>query len=189
MGIIILMLACVFGYATGWPARFAAISLVAQALLFYWIEDQGSRDAMRLLGRIAGYSSVSDVTLHQILLGTLKKVESKATSLAAILVFIAIALITVGAPFNFTGDPSANTPWIVALLLTLLPAFMALCYAFRQLDNLNYFAEEGASGLQKALRADLMQKEHCYRFAWTVIVSYTGLSFIGFFAWVFWPSC
>ena len=130
--IVLILLAWIFAYLANAPLKLAATSLIAQALLFYRIEDQGARDHTRLMGRLNGYSSLSRQPAHQILLGTLKKVETKATSLAAILVFIAIALVTVGASPFTTAPRTSSALWIAAALLSLMPSFLALLFAIRQ---------------------------------------------------------
>lgn len=171
---------------------FIALVSVLCAEYFFWLclGSAGARDEVILRRRLAGYAEVAlkpngkpkthgllPVAEHQILLGTLKKVELKATSLAAILVFIAIALVTVGANDLKRVETGLR---FYCMLLPLLPMFVALTFDFFQKDNLSFDPADkrsDAKQLQDALMQDLLRKEHCFRFALTCTIAYTGIGF------------
>lgn len=173
-----------------YPLLTLFFALLVEALIWEWLKDNQIRNADILRRRLAGYAEAGlkpdnnqqtngllPIAEHQILLGTLKKVELKATSLAAVLVFIAIALVTVGA--NDLKDIGTGL-WFYCLLLPLLPMFMALTFDFFQKDNLSFDPADkrsNAKQLQDALMQDLLRKEHCFRFALTCTIAYTGIGF------------
>lgn len=172
-----------------YPLLTLFFALLVEALIWEWLRDNGQRDDAILQRRLAGYAELAfgdvperPVSKHQILLGTLKKVELKATSLAAVLVFIAIALVTVGA--NDLKDVGTGL-WFYCLLLPLLPMFVALTFDFFQKDNLSFDPADkrsDAKQLQDALMQDLLRKEHCFRFALTCTIAYTGAGFAAMLA-------
>lgn len=188
-------LSAAFGFVNSGPLAMAALSLFAQAMFFFWIKNNGGTDRLRLMARLSGYGVLHGRSEFEILLGILKKVETKATSLAAILVFIAIALVTLGGT-DLTKPPtpgSTDAPsWIMAILLTMMPSFLALTFAIRQIDNIDAgpnrgttSPNKGTTSLSDALMKDLLYKETCFRFAWGMTIAYTLLGFAGLFVYHF----
>lgn len=166
----------------------AALSLFAQAMFFCWIKNNGGTDRLRLMARLSGYGVLHGRSEFEILLGILKKVETKATSLAAILVFIAIALVTLGGTdlINPPTPGSTDAPsWIMAILWTMMPSFLALTFAIRQIDNIDAGPNRDTRSLSDALMTDLLYKETCFRFAWGMTIAYTLLGFAGLFVYHF----
>lgn len=188
--ILAIVLAVVFGRPKDAAVLVMATALVLMAIYWYWLEDHGARNEAILRRRLVGYAELGSLSdearpqrrpltraQHQILLGTLKKVEQKAASLAAILVFIAIAIVTVGA-----SDMTDLCKGLVyyCLLIPLLPLFIALAFAFWQKDNLSFVGtgdRSDAEQLQNTLISDLLQKEHCFRFAIVCTIFYVAAGF------------
>lgn len=190
LAITIISLAAAFCRLHDFPVLLMAGALVLMATYWYRLEDLGVRDEAILRRRLVGYAKLgnepNDERLqrnllsraeHQILLGTLKKVEQKAASLAAVLVFIAIAIVTVGAT-SMASTASGRVYY--CLLVPLLPLFICVTFAFKQVDNISFNRSDSRSDaeqLQKTLIDDLLQKEHCFRFSLYCTIAYGGLAF------------
>lgn len=169
------------------PLALMSAAILCQGALLLKLFSEKRALSEKLNRRLEGYAALSEkfgrCAKHQILLGTLKKVEQKAASLAAIVVFLAIAVVTVGAS-DMKSPETAQ--WFYALLLPLLPVFTALILAFKQVDGFHLDDEAGsdADTLHNRLKDDLLDKEIAFRFAWVATQGYSAFVGAGLFVWV-----
>lgn len=173
------------------PLILMSTGLMLQGLYLIHLGWNAAGLRRNLERRLEGYAYLSGgyarPEKHAILLGTLKKVEQKAASLAAVVVFLAIAVVTVGASDMKTPRISA---WYYALLMPLVPVFIALVVGFKQVDghDLPDSAEQGswandATLLHDALKRDLLNKEIAFRFAWRTTQAYSIVVGLGLLSW------
>lgn len=119
------------------------------------------------------YEGILPAGEHEVVLGTLKKVEQKNAVLVSILIFALAVLVSL----SYSESLSASQQCFFVVLLTgLIPPFCVAFSGFVQLDQRDFRLmcvrsdeKVAASRLQDALLSDLMRKEHAFRFSfWCV---------------------
>ncbi|WP_420343144.1 hypothetical protein [Paenirhodobacter sp.] len=129
---------------------------------------------------------------HQILLGTLKKVEAKSATLASVVVFAlgfslaSIVAIMVAGSGAGTVPPATATPQNLLLFAFSVSAFimlLPLCWSLkgiRQIDQHDFVKLKEsdpnvrASAMQDALMEDLLKKERMFRQSQSVVMGNTS---------------
>ena len=101
---------------------------------------------------------------HEVLLGTLKKVEAKNGTLFTALTFVAAATVALIASEN-GGIPK---PIISGFLFLQIPFFWASLRGMKQVDQWSSDGKDVVE-MQAELKNDLLTKEVCFRFSMTGI--------------------
>lgn len=174
--------------------RFAIVVLVLQCAYLtyvYWL-FQRTRAEKSLIERMESYALLKgggntyspDFLLtpsgHEVLLGTLKKVEQKNAVLVGFLVFFFTIFATVVFSDSSGGDgPAAKTGshydvyglfTVVLAVALLLPLYLAF-QGIKQIDQSNYWDQMymsrrcAARQLQRSLMEDLLRKEKGFHFS------------------------
>ncbi|TMV90300.1 hypothetical protein FGG78_12955 [Thioclava sp. BHET1] len=185
------------------------ITWTTGAAVFFWVAILQLRSMrsfcscnpglVKLKHRLVAYSSLSneevcgdenghgaflDGNAHAILLGTLKKVETKSATLASIIVFILgfslASVVAILVAVVALDSKSAKTyellrPILASVsfagLVSLLPLYWSLA-GIKQIDQHDFLMLSSASRereMQKALMRDLLKKESRFRFStWLV---------------------
>jgi hypothetical protein len=102
---------------------------------------------------------------HEVLLGTLKKVETKSATMTTILVFALSAFVAIA--FQDGSYSCYGSVIVIVASLLILPLFFAFS-GIRQLDSINIAntpAEDLPQRLQSDLLRDLRKKERGFRFS------------------------
>jgi hypothetical protein len=159
------------------------IVICVVAMVWLWTEDGGSRSVrgVSLEERLKGYASLSAggpkicepsaSEVHQILLGTLKKVEFKNSILLTVLIFLEAAALAAWSDQSFREPESVQMSAMLLAAFGLFPSLIAGLLGIRQLDTQD-LRGRGISNhfeLQEQLRSDLMadleRKERLFRFS------------------------
>ena len=122
---------------------------------------------------------------HEVLLGTLKKVEAKNAALFQAFTFIAagnLALIS-------SESYAQIREYLVSILVLSLPFFWASLQGMKQVDQLDMpttsDSEALAKEMQDALKRDLLVKEASYDFAYKGAFLFVTLAVLAFAIYMF----
>lgn len=157
--------------------------LVYVAMVWLWTEDGGMRSltSPTTEERLRAYAALSNggpvfrepapKEVHQILLGTLKKVELKNSVLLTVLIFLEAAAFGAWGVSQFKYPSSPEVAALLLAAFALFPSLLAGLRGIRQLDTFDLRGRGTLSQfeLQRVLRGDMMQdlekKERLFRFA------------------------
>ncbi|WP_156113538.1 hypothetical protein [Paracoccus sanguinis] len=162
--------------------QYAAVCVgwVYQYIYYCWLEDHYPTVNLQQMNRMETYAALkpgedkdrvppnmerTSKLAHEVLLGTLKKVEAKSASLLVIWTLFVSSLFVV-----ITTLPAVEKQLravLVAFVLFCLPTIILLTKCFKQLDlmDLPVGKKTSATGMQSYLFFDLAEKERLYRFA------------------------
>ncbi|SCY15309.1 hypothetical protein [Paracoccus tibetensis] len=154
--------------------------------------DISHKDLNYLRVRMNAYASLQGYSLrpgngtlslgaYQVLLGTLKKIESKANSLAAVVVFLAVAAVTLASADEFSDYSKEFYTGCVAFFVFLVAGLVG---GFHHIDQLatsglitrNKPASHLETQMEKDLIVDLLRKEADYdAVAWSLVLPIVGI--------------
>lgn len=198
--LLVLSLACFRGLERG-NFQYASVCFgwAYQYIYYCWLEDRSPTVNLQQKHRMEAYAALkpgkdedrvppnmerTSRLAHEVLLGTLKKVEAKSASLLVVWTLFVSSLFVV-----ITTLPAAEAhlrALLIAFVLFCLPTIILLTKCFKQLDFMDLPVGEKTfpSTLQSYLFFDLTEKERLYRFAQRMTVVTAWLSASLLIVWI-----